>query len=140
MQTKTLACVLARTIGARLRCIARGNTQWRDRHEERILALVSEHFPRGGGLDHGPRLSLERSTESRLVIERCDFHHMNPDGFYDGWTEHEISVKGSLAFGFDISVTGRDRNEIKNYLHEIFSEVLAREVPEHAPVTGTIPA
>ena len=46
------------------------------------------------------------------------FHHMNDGGFYDGWTEHSVVVTPSLVYGFDTRITGRDRNDIKNYIGE----------------------
>jgi hypothetical protein len=50
----------------------------------------------------------------------CSYHHMNSDGYYDGWTEHEIIAKPSLVHGIDLEVKGRNRNEIKDYLHDTF--------------------
>lgn len=122
--------VLARAIGARLRCIASGNVEWRDRHEERALAVIKDHFPSGGGFDNGTRLDLDKSTAERLVLA-TDFHHMNEHGFYDGWTSHEIIVTGSLESGFDMRVTGRDRREIKDYIGECFSSCLSALIAEY---------
>lgn len=53
---------------------------------------------------------------------------MNENGFYDGWTEHTITVRADLAHGFKISISGRNRNEIKDYLHEVFSDCLETEI------------
>jgi len=55
---------------------------------------------------------------------------MNEHGFYDGWTEHRITVKPSLAFGFELTISGRDRNEIKDYLSDVFYLWLREETEE----------
>ena len=55
---------------------------------------------------------------------------MNENGMYDGWSEHTITVHPSLQFGFRLTVSGRDRKEIKDYLHETFDFVLREEVEE----------
>jgi hypothetical protein len=44
---------------------------------------------------------------------------MNEGGMYDAWTEHTIRVRPSLSSGFTLTISGRDRNEIKEYLHEL---------------------
>jgi hypothetical protein len=46
---------------------------------------------------------------------------MNEGGYYDGWTEHQVIITPSLQHGFDVRVTGQDRNEIKDYLAELFT-------------------
>lgn len=52
-------------------------------------------------------------------------HHMNPDGYYDGWTEHTVTVTPSFIGRFDLKVSGRDRNGIKDYIAEVFGSVLS---------------
>ena len=129
-----LYAALARAVGAYHRCVNAGNTEWQDRHEARIKALCDRYMPAGSGLDTGPRLDVERSTEEKLIIERADFHHMNESGFYDGWTEHEITVRPSLAFGFALTISGRNRDEIKEYLHDTFHAALSTMVDEFPEV------
>lgn len=53
---------------------------------------------------------------------------MNENGMYDGWTEHKAIIKPSLVFGLDLKITGRDRNGIKEYLHDTFMQALTDEV------------
>ena len=52
---------------------------------------------------------------------------MNENGMYDGWTEHKIVITPDLLHGFNLSIGGRNRNEIKDYLHEVYSAALAEE-------------
>ena len=50
---------------------------------------------------------------------------MNDVGYYDGWTSHRVTVQASLAHGFVISVSGKNRNGIKDYISEVFDAMLA---------------
>ncbi len=104
-------------------CLKTGNIEWESRWAER-LEKMSKQLPSGSGLDLGPRLDLDRSTPNRLVISHCDYHHMNDHGMYVRWTEHQVIVTPSLAHGFELRVTGRDRNQIKDYIHEVFDNTL----------------
>jgi hypothetical protein len=100
---------------------------WHDRHETEAVQLVYNHMPSGSGIDCGTHIDLDRSTGEKLVFT-CGFHHINQDGMYDGWTEHTVTVRPSLQFGIDIEISGRNRNDIKEYLHEVFYDALIQEV------------
>jgi hypothetical protein len=58
---------------------------------------------------------------------------MNEQGSYDGWTEHTVIVTPSLAMGYRLRITGRDRNGIKEYMHDVFNAALNED-------TATAPA
>ena len=113
-------------VDARLTCIARDNHEWLAKHTERIEALVKEHLPSGAGFDHGTSLDLDASTGEKLVFNTA-FHHMNDGGFYDGWTEHHVICTPSLAHDFSLKISGRNRNDIKEHIHEVFSIALQSE-------------
>ena len=49
---------------------------------------------------------------------------MNENGFYDGWTDHTLTVRPSLVHGIELEISGRNRNDIKEYLHETFHSAL----------------
>ena len=117
---------LAQLINARTRCLETGNA-FKVQHEAEILRLVREHMPSGSGIDKGTTIDLDASTDEKIVF-RTEFHHMDEHGYYDGWTEHTITVCASLVFGLDLKIDGRDRNEIKEYLHEVFSHALSAEI------------
>jgi hypothetical protein len=51
---------------------------------------------------------------------------MNTHGYYEGWTEHKVIVTPSWH-GFNIRVTGKDKNQIKEYITETFHYVLNEE-------------
>ena len=119
---------LARSFQARQNCAETNNQEWFDKHGERIAELVRDHLPDGSGFDCGTKYDLDEWKPDRLVFY-TSFHHMS-DGMYDGWTEHEISVKPSLAFGFDLHITGPNRNDIKEYIADCFSEALSTEIEQ----------
>ena len=87
------------------------------------LKKIMEDAPSGSGFDSGTELS-DDSTPNKLVFDVA-YHHMNDAGYYDGWSHHKVIVKPSLAYGFDMRVTGRDRNGIKDYIGEVFHNWLS---------------
>jgi len=131
---QTVAVRLAHLVQARLNCLSREpvNQEWADRHEERAEALVEEFMPSGSGFDSGTVLDFDKSTGEKLVFTTA-FHHMAESGMYDGWTNHEVTVRPSFVHGFEIKVSGRDRNQIKAYIGETFHHALGREAPEETP-------
>jgi hypothetical protein len=111
---------IASKLDAMDNCRKAGNDEWLEKHEQDIMDIVKNEFPSGSGFDSGTKLNWDKSTPEKLVFE-TSFHHMDEGGCYDGWTDHTITVTPSLQFGFNLKVSGRDRNDIKDYIHEIFS-------------------
>jgi len=132
MTTKPLYVVLARLIDQYRQCEKTGNTEWLDKSEARIKAIVSDFLPSGAGIDSGTELDLDNSAPDKLILT-MGYHHMNDGGYYDGWTEHSAIVTPSLGFGFKVHITGRNRNDIKDYLGDVYREALSQEIPEWYP-------
>ena len=124
--SRTLASKIASLVDARARCLKTGNT-WADKHESMIRALVREFLPSGSGFDNGTAIYLDESSADKIVLA-TSFHHMDEMGGYDGWTDHKITVKPSLVFGFTLSIGGRDRNQIKDYIADTFNACLSLEL------------
>ena len=78
-----------------------------------------ENLPSGSGLDSGVRIDLDRSKPNKIVFH-TEFHHLNENGYYDGWTNHSIIVVPEFGGEFDIKITGKNRNQIKDYLYDLF--------------------
>jgi hypothetical protein len=117
---------LAGSIGAYKNCVANGNDEWVRKHMETIEDMEKNYLPHGAGIDVGCKVDMDKSTDKKVVIH-TSFHHMNEVGMYDGWTEHTITVKPDFT-GIDITISGRDRNGIKDYLGEVFHTALLEMV------------
>ena len=111
---------IASKLGAMENCRKSGNDEWLNKHEEAIQDIVKNEMPSGSGFDNGTGLNWDKSNPEKLVFE-TSFHHMNENGYYDGWTAHTVTVTPSLQFGLNLKVTGKNRNDIKSYIHEMFS-------------------
>ena len=72
-------------------------------------------------------INLSKSTPNKIVIQ-CDFHHMNENGYYDGWSYHTVIITPCLGYDYDIKVTGRDKGEIKDYLGNLIYEAVDGEI------------
>jgi hypothetical protein len=127
-------------------CRNTGNNSWLEKHEDTLHKLV-QFLPHGSGIDSGPDFNWDKSNPEnpeKLVFD-FSFHHMNDSGMYDGWTDHTLIVKPSLLFGIDLRITGRDRNQIKEYLYETFQhtlESLVWQTPDcswHSEIYGETP-
>lgn len=127
-QTKTLAAWFAHYLVAKQNCFANGNAEWYQKHGD-ALRRLNAFLPSGSGVGNGSYLDQLRS--GRDVLRFCtSFHHMDEHGCYDGWTDHVVSVRPMFE-GLDItSVTGRDRNDIKEHLAVLFLEALQLEVTQ----------
>jgi hypothetical protein len=137
---KKLYVALAQIVQAYHACVKSGNHEWQVKHAERLGKLVHEHMPSGSGIDTGTSLNLDKSsaggrtangrtTDEKLVFE-TSYHHMNEHGVYICWTDHTITVTASLSFGISIRIGGRNRNETKDYLYEVFHAALMTEVED----------
>lgn len=100
-------------------CRVTGNSEWLDKHEDRLSKLCKEHLPSGSGIDCGTTLEIEKCKPDKLVFS-FSFHHMNDTGYYVGWTEHVLTVRPCFD-GIDLYISGKDRNAIKEYLHDVYS-------------------
>lgn len=110
--------LIASTMQAYKNCIESNNTLWRDRHRELLDLIQRDILPSGSGVDCGCKLNFDKSTAMRIVID-FSYHHMNDAGMYDGWTEHQLTVTPSFQ-GIDLRISGKDRDNIKDYLYDLF--------------------
>lgn len=96
---------------------------WANTHEDTIERLVRDFMPSGSGFDSGTKIDLDKSHADKLVFT-TSYHHMNDGGYYSGWTEHTVTVTPSLQHDFSLRVSGRNRNDVKDYMHETFDHAL----------------
>jgi len=119
--TKTLIQEIAGTVNAYQNCIKSGNLDWVDKHKKHIEKLDKE-LPHGSGLDGNNYINIDECKDNKVVIYAC-YHHMNENGMYDGWTDHKLIITPSFN-GIDIRITGQNRNDIKEYLNQVFYDCL----------------
>jgi hypothetical protein len=125
MRKQTVIQTIASASQALHNCKQSGNTLWQERWETLLTRLEQEALPQGFGINSGCKIDREKSNESKVYID-TGYHHMNEGGFYDGWTYHVVTI--SPAFdGIVIRISGRNRNDIKEYLEETFHRCLMRE-------------
>jgi hypothetical protein len=118
---------LASSLQAELNCARTNNNEWLYRHCERTDRMIANLMPSGSGWDNGTAIERSSSYGDKFVF-RGSFHHMDQNGSYDGWTDHTIIVSPSFVNELNIRITGRNRNDIKEYLHEIFFDALTQDV------------
>lgn len=117
---------LAQTIQAYKSCKARNNEEWADKHESTIVSIIND-LPSGSGIDCGTKIDLDHSNINKVVL-LVSFHHMDDMGGYDGWTDHKIIATPSFIGGFDLRITGINKNNIKEYLSDIYSFALDADI------------
>lgn len=122
MNNKTLIQIIASTIQAQENCKLHNNNDWFWKHGETLKRIQDRLLPSGSGIDNGTQYDIVECNSEKIVFLTA-YHHMNENGFYDGWTEHKIIVRPSFD-DINIRITGRDRNAIKDYLHDVFYHVL----------------
>lgn len=105
--------ILSQNIAAYNQC----NKEWKDKAEDRIND-ISEFLPHGSGIDGKCEIDLIQSKENRIVFF-FEYHHMDENGYYCGWTEHNVIVTPKFG-GFDIQITGRNKNQCKDYFYDLW--------------------
>jgi len=108
---------LASIIAAYKNCVQANSKEWQEKHKDYIDSEC-EKLPSGSGIDSGTQLILEDCTPEKLVFT-LDFHNMNENGYYDGWTSFKLIVTPSFS-GYNLKITGKDRNQVKDYLYDLF--------------------
>ena len=82
---------------------------------EAIIKQFDDMLPIGSGICNTKVISV---TDKKIVIS-FSYHHMNDNGYYEGYTDHECRITAKFD-GFNIYISGRNKNDIKDYLHELF--------------------
>jgi len=106
-------------------CAKSKNEEWLERHQQ-TLHNIMEKAPHGDGID-GDGIEFSHGSEKVLQFS-VSFHHMDENGYYDGWSKHIVTVKPSLLDRFEIQVSGRDRNGIKELLRQTFDNWLRSKI------------
>ena len=122
---RTLAQRIASTLAALHNCERSGNVEWAQKHSATLDALGAL-LPSGAGIDSGTKIDRDNPLPRQLRL-RVPYHHMTSEGYYDGWTDYVVLVTPDWD-GVSVEVKGRDRNGTKEYLSELYADVLSLEV------------
>jgi len=79
----------------------------RDHGDEIIRSIEDNYLPHGSGIDHGTVLDRDRSTPEKLIFI-LDFHAMDGNGSYAGWSTFEVSAEPSFETDISLHITGTD--------------------------------
>lgn len=71
------------------------------------LETLMRKMPSRSGIDSGTKLLLEESSKTKLVFQ-VDYHHMNSEGYYCGWSTREVVITPSLIDDFHMDFTDED--------------------------------
>lgn len=136
LHSQTLCSLLASLVDAYHRCCLHtaneAQREWASRHAQTV-AQLTDLLPHGSGLDGVVLCEIALSTEDKLVIT-AEYHHMNENGYYDGWATYTLTVRPSLAHGFTVHASGGSREarryaaDTREYLAEIFEAALRQHV------------
>jgi hypothetical protein len=118
----TCAMELASACGAYKRCVEAGNNEAMEIHHKTVLWIERQFLPSGNGIDCGCKVDILASNDEKIVIA-CEYHHMNDNGMYDGWTTHQILVRPAFR-GLKICVRGQNRQYVHDYLYGVFDEAM----------------
>jgi hypothetical protein len=72
----------------------RAEGEWYDRACWRLDRLI-DMLPHGAGINSTSEIidyKTDKQGNCTMVSFRSDFHHMNADGHYDGWTQHTVKI------------------------------------------------
>lgn len=122
----TVAHAIANLLFAISHAPERNTEVWTARNRARLDSIIKEHMPSGSGFDNGTTLA-ENSTPDKLVFH-TDFHHMNEGGFYTHWSQYDVTAKASFLYGIALLIGGRDSNQVKDHIYEVFKTALEQEI------------
>lgn len=118
----TVIEAIAQALQARATCEENGNLQWHAIWSDRLDHIARNALPSGSGVDSGTAIGMD--SKPNAIKLYTQFHHMDDSGCYAGWTEHTVTIRPAFIGRFDLTISGRDRNDIKNYLGELFDHAL----------------
>ena len=101
-----------------------GNADWQSIHTEALNNLINQ-LPHGSGIDS--TYTVDLTAGSAGFVLRFDYHHMDKEGCYCGWSKYSVYVKGAILGGFELTIMGRDMNGTKEYLADTFYDSLSNQ-------------
>jgi hypothetical protein len=140
VQTQQPVIVLGRSLSL-VNAIAEALHCYKQNGKSDRVQQLESFLPRGSGIDSGTKIDLDKSQPDKIILT-FDFHHMNEDGFYDGWScdWKVIATPTFLSYtGIHIDLkTGRfndnshrrryNDSNFKDYLHDTYYYCLDKQI------------
>ena len=110
-------------------CIAEKqcSPDWKFKHRERLINYAQNNLPSGSGIDSGCILWIDDSGADKIII-KFSYHFMNENGMYDGWEDYELTLRPDFVNGFLMKITGKNRDDVKDYFYDTFDYALRQLV------------
>lgn len=125
---QTVAQAIHAALTAADNCRKSGNSEWLKRWGAFVTRISRECLPSGSGIDNGTRV-LELTRDKAGFVLLLDYHHMNGDGFYTGWSEYRVTVRPTFS-GLHIRIEGPRLSDVGDYLTDVLDAALQAEMPE----------
>ena len=123
MKTKLIARIY-RTLQAKDNCEKSNNIDWINNHEFSLYEIERNYLPHGSGIDS--ECTIDRTFKENKVIINVPYHNMDENGFYCDWSEFKIICKPGFD-SIDMKIQGKDKYLHKDYLYDLFDQVLNEE-------------
>ena len=86
-----------------------------DSKNKRVEDLVKNYLPSGSGFDGDISID-EKSTDEKIIL-RVEYHHMDINGFYDGWSTFKVIITASMAYNYCMQVKGE--SVVRKYFYHV---------------------
>ena len=101
----------------------------KEKSESTISKIERDYLPHGSGFDAGTVVKRDECNDYRIVLH-TSFHHMDDNGMYYLWTEHDVVVRRQVDGTVDILIKGKNESGIKDHIGEEIGYVLDLEWKE----------
>ena len=120
MEIKEIYKELASTLDAYQSCKKSLNT-WQEKHAKRLEELLDK-LPHGSGIDGSYYLNWD-ADPNKYIEFSCQFHLMNDNGYYDGWTDFTVRVYPHLFLDVRLVISGKfpgKYQDVKESLYDVY--------------------
>ena len=89
--------------------------EYLDSKNKQVDELIDKYLPSGSGFDGKIELD-EKSTDEKIIIH-VEYHHMDINGFYDGWSTFKVIITASMAYNYCMQVKGE--SVVRKYFYHM---------------------